>query len=154
MVINMKNRLTAEYEQAYISNFTKVFTVLNEECEMHVLPGEEENYEINIKKINDVEINDYLSICFQKQNGALTIIADKKIDEEITKKIVKDVSLALNEDPLASYNFKDLKDFIIYHFVYVKENVIIDNRKILEDLKTYNQIENLDYEIIINPPTY
>lgn len=150
MVINMKNPLTAEYEQAYISNFTKVFTVLNEEYEVHVEPGKEENYELNIKKINDEEINDYLSVCFQKQNGALTVIADKKIDEEIIKKLVKDVSLALNIDPLASYNFKDLKDYIVYHFVYVKENVIVDNKNLLEKLKISKKIENLDYNVIIN----
>jgi len=146
----MKNPLTAEYEQAYISNFTKVFTVLNEEYEVHVEPGKEENYELNIKKINDEEINDYLSVCFQKQNGALTVIADKKIDEEITKKLVKDVSLALNIDPMASYNFKDLKDYIVYHFVYVKENVIVDNKNLLEKLKISKEIENLDYNVIIN----
>lgn len=150
MVINMKNPLTAEYEQAYISNFTKVFTVLNEEYEVHVEPGKEENYELNIKKINDEEINDYLSVCFQKQNGALTVIADKKIDEEIIKKLVKDVSLALNIDPLASYNFKDLKDYIVYHFIYVKENVIVDNKNLLEKLKISKEIENLDYNVIIN----
>lgn len=150
MVINMKNPLTAEYEQAYISNFTKVFTVLNEEYEVHVEPGKEENYELNIKKINGDEINNYLSVCFQKQNGALTVIADKKIDEEIIKKLVKDVSLALNIDPLASYNFKDLKDYIVYHFVYVKENVIVDNKNLLEKLKISKEIENLDYNVIIN----
>ncbi len=150
MVINMKNPLTAEYEQAYISNFTKVFTVLNEEYEVHVEPGKKENYELNIKKINGDEINNYLSVCFQKQNGALTVIADKKIDEEITKKLVKDVSLALNIDPMASYNFKDLKDYIVYHFVYVKENVIVDNKNLLEKLKISKEIENLDYNVIIN----
>ena len=154
MVINMKNVLTAEYEQAYISNFTKAFTVLNEEYEVHVEPGEEENYELNITKINDEEITDYLSVCFQNQNGALTVIANKKIDEEIIKKLVKDVALALNIDPMASYNFKDLKEFIIYHFEYVKENKIIDNKKILEDFKALGQIENLDYNNIVNPPTY
>lgn len=154
MVINMKNVLTAEYEQAYISNFTKVFTVLNEEYKVHVEPGEEENYELNITKINDEEITGYLSVCFQKQNGALTVVVDKKIDEEITKKLVKDVALALNEEPIASYNFKDLKDIIIYHFEYVKENKIIDNKKILEDFKALGQIENLNYNIIVNPPTY
>ena len=146
----MKNPLTAEYEQAYISNFTKVFTVLNEEYEVHVEPGKKENYELNIKKINGDEINNYLSVCFQKQNGALTVIADKKIDEEITIKLVKDVSLALNIDPMASYNFKDLKDYIVYHFVYVKENVIVDNKNLLEKLKISKEIENLDYNVIIN----
>lgn len=150
MVINMKNVLTAEYEQAYISNFTKVFTILNEEYEVHVKPGKEENYELNITKIDDEEITGYLSVCFQKQNGALTVIADKKIDEEIIKKLVKDVVLALNIDPIASYNFKDLKEFIVYYFVYVKENIIVDNKELLEKLKISKKIENLDYNVIIN----
>ena len=81
-----------------------------------------ENYEIKIKSVNKEEIKENLSICFQKKNGALTIIANKKIDEEITKKLVKDVSLALNKKPIASYNFKDLNESIVYHFEYVKEN--------------------------------
>ncbi len=165
----MKIPLTAEYEQAYISSFAKVNAVLNYEYETHinVINMNEEkqeknnddnlqdiNYEIELKKVNGEEINGYISVCFQKENGALTVIADKKIDEEIIKKVVKDVSLALNEEPLASYNFKVLKDFIIYHFVYVKENVIIDNKKILEDFKSLGQIENLDYNIVVNPPAY
>lgn len=165
----MKMPLTAYYEQAYISSFAKVNAVLNYEYETHInvinMNEEEQeknnddnlqdiNYEIELKKVNGEEINGYISVCFQKENGALTVIADKKIDEEITRKVVKDVSLALNEEPLASYNFKDLNNFIIYHFVYVKENVIIDNKKILEDFKSLGQIENLDYNIVINPPTY
>lgn len=93
--------------------------VKNSECE---------NYEIKIKSVNKEEIKENLSICFQKKNGALTIIANKKIDEEITKKLVKDVSLALNKNPIASYNFKDLKKL--------------------------GEIENLDYDIIVNLSTY
>ena len=146
--------LTADYEKAYISSFVKIFAVLKEEYDVLVKNGECENYEIEIKNINKEEIKDYLSICFQKQNGALTIIADKKIDEQIIKKLVKDISLALNEEPLASYNFKDLNGFIIYHFEYVKENKIIDNTKILEDLKKLGKIENLDYSIKFIPYTY
>ena len=144
MVINM---LTADYEKAYISSFVKIFAVLKEEYDVLVKNGECENYEIEIKNINKEEIKDYLSICFQKQNGALTIIVDKKIDKETTEKVVKDISLALNEKPLASYNFKDLNEFIIYQFEYVKENKIIDNKKILEDLTKLGEIENLNYNI-------
>ena len=51
---------------------------------------------------------------------------------------------------MASYNFKDLKDYIVYHFVYVKENVIVDNKNLLEKLKISKEIENLDYNVIIN----
>lgn len=144
--------LTKEYEQGYISSFAKIFTVLKEEYECLVKQGECENYEIEIKSINNEDIKDYLSICFQKQNGSLIIASSKNINEEITKKLVKDVSLALNESPLASYNFKDLKDYVIYHFSYVKENVLIDNRQILNDLKVKDEIENLNFDI--NPLTY
>ncbi|HIU40173.1 MAG TPA: hypothetical protein IAB68_02585 [Candidatus Aphodocola excrementigallinarum] len=144
--------LTKEYEQGYISSFAKIFTVLKEEYECLVKQGECENYEIEIKSINNEDIKDYLSICFQKQNGSLIIASSKNINEEITKKVVKDVSLALNESPLASYNFKDLKDYVIYHFSYVKENVLIDNRQILNDLKVKDEIENLNFDI--NPLTY
>lgn len=146
--------LTKEYEQGYISSFAKIFTVLKEEYECLVKQGECENYEIEIKSINNEDIKDYLSICFQKQNGSLIIVSSKNINEEITKKLVKDVSLALNESPLASYNFKDLKDYVIYHFSYVKENVLIDNRQILNDLKVKDEIENLNFDININPLTY
>ena len=144
--------LTKEYEQGYISSFAKIFTVLKEEYECLVKQGECENYEIEIKSINNEEIKDYLSICFQKQNGSLIIVSSKNINEEITKKLVKDVSLALNISPLASYNFKDLKDYVIYHFSYVTEKPIIDNKQIIKDLKAREEIENLNFDI--NPLTY
>lgn len=142
--------LNPDYEQAYISSFTKIFTVLNEDYEIHVNLGKEENYEMEITKVNDKQIKDYLRICFQKQNGSLTVIASNSLDEKITKKIVKDVSLALNTNPLASYKFKDFDNYIVYHFVYVKKNVVIDNKAILENLKNSDEIENLDYNIIVN----
>lgn len=161
MVIYM---LTADYEQAYISSFAKVLAVLNSEYETHVkeiIMNDDENnetkdinYEIELKKVNGEDIEDYLSVCFQKENGALTVIASKNIDDEIIKKLVKDVYLALNEEPLTSYNFKDLSEYIVYHFVYVKENIIVDNKKILEDLKALGQIENLNYSVSVNPPIY
>lgn len=146
--------LTAEYEQSYISSFAKIFTILKDEYECMVKQGECENYEIEIKSINDEEIKDYLSICFQKQNGSLIIVSSKNISEEITKKVVKDVSLALNISPLASYIFKDLKDYVIYHFSYVTEKPIIDNKQIIKDLKAREEIENLNFDININPLTY
>lgn len=149
MVIKM---LTAEYEQSYISSFAKIFTVLKEEYECMVKQGECENYEIEIKSINDEEIKNYLSICFQKQNGSLIIVSSKNINEDIVKKLVKDVSLALNISPFASYNFKDLKDYVIYHFSYVTENPILDNKQIVKDLKAREEIENLNFDI--NPLTY
>lgn len=144
MVINM---LTADYEQSYISSFTKIFVVLKNEYEVYVKPCEEDNYEIEINKVNKQDIQEYLSICFQKQNGSLTIISSKKIDDKIVKKLVKDVALALNDNPLASYCFKDLNEYIIYYFSYVKENIIVDNKKLLEDLLKNKKIEDLEFNI-------
>lgn len=143
--------LTAEYEQSYISSFAKIFTILKDEYECMVKQGECENYEIEIKSINDEEIKDYLSICFQKQNGSLIIVSSKNINEEITKKVVKDVSLALNISPLVSYIFKDLKDYVIYHFSYVTEKPIIDNKQIIDDLKAKSEIEKVNYNIRMLP---
>lgn len=139
--------LTANYEQAYIRSFTKIFAVLKQDYEVYVKPCEENNYEIEINKVNKEYINEYLSICFQKQNGSLTIITSKKTDDKIIKKLVKDISLALNDNPLASYCFKDLNEYIIYHFSYVKENIIVDNKKLLEGLLKNKKIEDLDFNI-------
>ena len=144
------NMLTKDYEMAYISSFSKVFKVLNENCDLYVNPGEYENYEIEVRKINNEEIKNYLSICFQKQNGSITIISDKKIDNDLINELVKYVSLALNENPIASYNFKDLKDYIVYHFQYVKENKIIDNKKLIEDMYKNDEIENVNFNLIFN----
>lgn len=145
--------LTKEYEMAYISSFTKVFKVLNESCDLYVKPGECENYEIEVRKINDEVIKNYLSICYQKQNGSLTIVADKKIDDNLLNELVKYVSLALNENVLASYNFKDLSDYIVFHFEYVKQEKIIDNKKLIEDMYRNGEIENVIFDTSINPLT-
>lgn len=143
--------LNADYEQAYISTFAKIFAILKQDYDVFINIGKEDNYEIDIKAVNNKTINDYLSICFQNQNGSLTIVSSLNIDDSITKKLVKDIALALNANPLASYNFTNLKDYIIYHFVYIKENIIINNKKILETLKSNNTLENLNYNIIISP---
>ncbi len=145
--------LTKEYEIAYISSFNKVFKVLNEYCDLYVKPGECENYEIEVRKINNEEIKSYLSICYQKQNGSLTVILDKNINQDLINELVKYVSLALNDNPVASYNFKDLKDYMVYHFEYVKENKIIDNKKLIEDMYESDKIENVNFKILVNPLT-
>lgn len=135
--------LNAKYEQSYISAFAKIFVVLKEEYDLFVKNGEEENYEIEIKKINDDEIDKYLSICFQKQNGSLTVVMDKNINDKIKSKVIKDISLALNKELLATYNCKNLKDYKVYHFCYIDDEVAENNKKILEKLNINKEIENL-----------
>lgn len=142
--------LTADYEQAYISSFAKIFAILKEDYEVYVKNGECKNYEIEIKKVNNNDITNYLSICFQKQNGSLIIIASKNIKEDLIKKLLNDVSIALNTNPIASYSFKEKENYIIYHYQYVKENIIIDNKKIIQNLIKNNEITNVNFNVIAN----
>lgn len=139
--------LNADYEKAYISSFAKIFRALQDEYEVSIKTGECENYEVNIKSINKENVNGYLSICFQKQNGSLTVIAENSIDNDTFNKLVKDISLALDINPISSYNFKGLNNYTIYHFSYVLQNPIIDNKKIIEDLTNSGEIENVNYNL-------
>lgn len=142
--------LTANYEQNYISAFAKIFAVLKEDYEIYIKNGKCENYEIEIKKIDNADITDYLSICFQKQNGSLIIIASKNIKEDLIKKLLNDVSIALNTNPIASYSFNQNENYIIYHYEYVKETIIIDNKKIIQDLIKNQEIINVNFNAIAN----
>lgn len=139
--------LNADYEKAYISSFAQIFRALQDEYEVSIKTCEYENYEVNIKSINKESVNGYLSICFQKQNGSLTVIAENCIDNDIVNKLVKDISLALDINPISSYNFKDLNNYTVYHFSYVLQNPIIDNKKIIEDLANSGEIENVNYDL-------
>lgn len=139
--------LNADYEKAYISSFAKIFRALQDEYEVSIKTCEYENYEVNIKSINKENVNGYLSICFQKQNGSLTVIAENSIDNDIVNKLVKDISLALDINPISSYNFKDLNNYTVYHFSYVLQDPIIDNKKIIEDLASSGDIKNVNYNL-------
>lgn len=139
--------LNADYEKAYISSFAQIFRALQDEYEVSIKTCEYENYEVNIKSINKESVNGYLSICFQKQNGSLTVIAENSIDNDIVNKLVKDISLALDINPISSYNFKDLNNYTVYHFSYILQNPIIDNKKIIEDLTNSGEIENVNYDL-------
>lgn len=139
--------LNTDYEKAYISSFTKIFRALQDEYEVSIKTCEYQNYEVNIKSINKESVSGYLSICFQKQNGSLTVIAENSINDDIVNKLVRDISLALDINPISSYNFKDLNNFTIYHFCYVIQDPIIDNKKIIEDLANSGEIENINYDL-------
>lgn len=139
--------LNTDYEKAYISSFTKIFRALQDEYEVSIKTCEYQNYEVNIKSINKESVSRYLSICFQKQNGSLTVIAENSINDDIVNKLVRDISLALDINPISSYNFKDLNNYAIYHFCYVIQDPIIDNKKIIEDLANSGEIENINYDL-------
>lgn len=139
--------LNADYEKSYISSFAKIFRALQDEYEVSIKTCEYENYEVNIKSINKENVNGYLSICFQKQNGSLTVIAENSIDNDIVNKLVKDISIALDINPISSYNFKDLNNYTVYHFSYVLQDPIIENKKIIEDLANSGEIENVNYDL-------
>ena len=99
---------------------------------------------------NGEKVNDYLSICFQKQNGVFTVVANKNISDDIKQKLLKDISFELKINPIASYNFKDLKNYVVHHFEYYMKNKIIDNQKIIKDLESAGKIENVNYSPIIS----
>ena len=40
-----------------------------------------------------------------------------------------------------------------FHFEYVKKEKIIDNKKLIEDMYKNGEIENVNFEISINPFT-
>lgn len=142
--------LNKEYEQAYNASCLKIAKALENEYKILVTDGELGNFEIKIEEINGEKVNDYLSICFQKQNGAFTVIVNKNISNDIKQKLLKDISFELKINPIASYNFKDLKDYVVYHFEYYIENKIIDNQKIIKDLESVDEIENVNYSPIIS----
>ena len=108
--------LNTDYEKAYISSFTKIFRALQEEYEVSIKTCEYQNYEVNIKSINKESVSGYLSICFQKQNGSLTVIAENSINDDIVNKLVRDISLALDINPISSYNFKYFLTFVTHFY--------------------------------------
>ena len=108
--------LNTDYEKAYISSFTKIFRALQDEYEVSIKTCEYQNYEVNIKSINKESVSGYLSICFQKQNGSLTVIAENSINDDIVNKLVRDISLALDINPISSYNFKHFLTFVTHFY--------------------------------------
>ncbi len=138
--------MNADYELAYINAFTMVITILKNDYDIKVEIGECENYDIRIIRVNEKEIDKYLSVCFQKQNATLTFMYDKEAKQEITSKIINDISMALNVDPFATYNFENYKNYNIVQWNYNVRNPILDNKKILDSLKELKEIANLEYK--------
>lgn len=139
--------LNKDFEKAYISSFVKIFTILKKDYEVYVKPGKLENYEIEIRKVGNEKIDNYLSICFQKQNGTLSVISSKKVDNKIIKKLIKDIYLALNKEPFAKYNLNKDEIYITYSFCYLDENELTNNIEILKKLENNDEISNVNFNI-------
>lgn len=98
------------------------------------------NIEIIISD-NNINEGDF-SISFQKQNGSFTIATKDNLDKNIKNKIIDIVNNFTKTELFASYNFTDMKDINVNHYVY-DESKIQFNKNILNQLNSLKQIENL-----------
>lgn len=98
------------------------------------------NIEIIISD-NNINEGDF-SISFQKQNGSFTIATKDNLDKNIKNKIIDIVNNFTKTELFASYNFTDMKDINVNHYVY-DESKIKFNKDILNQLNDLKQIENL-----------
>lgn len=102
-----------------------------------------DNIEIIIYGIDGKNINpgDF-SISFQKQNGSFTIITKNDLNEEIKKQIIDIVNNFTNTEIFASYNFSDMMNINVDHYVYDDSKKEF-NKNILNEFKKLDQIKNL-----------
>ena len=70
--------------------------------------------EINGKIIKE----DGISISFQKQNGSFVFAAKNSINEILKEQIPDIVNNSSNAELFATYNFSDMKEFNVYHYIY------------------------------------
>lgn len=84
-----------------------------------------------------------MSIAFQKQNGSFTIITKNKLDNDIKNRIIDTIDKITKLKLFVSYNFSDMIDTKVYHYV-LDESKIDLNKKMVNELKKSNQIENLN----------
>lgn len=102
-----------------------------------------DNIEIIIYGIDGKNINQGdFSISFQKQNGSFTIITKNNLNEKIKKQIIDIVNNFTNTEIFASYNFSDMMNINVDHYVYDDSKKEF-NKNILNEFKKLDQIKNL-----------
>lgn len=84
-----------------------------------------------------------MSIAFQKQNGSFTIITKNKLNNDIKNRIIDTIDKITKLKLFASYNFSDMIDTKVYHYVFDESKIDL-NKKIVNELKKSNLIENLN----------
>ncbi len=116
---------------------------LKEQADIEVINIDFDNIEIIVHKIDGKVIEDNVfSVSFQKQNGSFTVITKDDLDENIKQQIVGIIDNFTQKEEFASYNFSDMMNFNINHYVY-DDSKIEFNKNILNEFKKLNQIVNL-----------
>lgn len=116
---------------------------LKEQADIEVINIGFDNIEIIVHKIDGKVIEDNVfSVSFQKQNGSFTVITKDDLDENIKQQIVGIIDNFTQKEEFASYNFSDMMNFNINHYVY-DDSKIEFNKNILNEFKKLNQIVNL-----------
>lgn len=116
---------------------------LKEQADIEVINIGFDNIEIIVHKIDGKVIEDNVfSVSFQKQNGSFTVITKDDLDENIKQQIVGIIDNFTQKEEFASYNFSDMMNFNINHYVY-DDSKIEFNKNILNEFKKLNKIVNL-----------
>ena len=115
---------------------------LKEQADIEVINIDFDNVEIIVHKIDGKVIEDNgFSISFQ-QNGSFTVITKDDLDENVKQQIVGIIDNFTQKEEFASYNFIDMMNFNINHYVYDDSKIEL-NKNILNEFKKLNQIVNL-----------
>ena len=116
---------------------------LKDKIKFNVCKIDYDNVELLIEKSNieDINSNDF-SISFQKQNGSFTLVTNMNIGTGKRQKIIDLLKDVTGTDLFASYNFSDMQNINIDHFVY-DETKLDFNRDILNEFRSKNEIINV-----------
>lgn len=130
-------------EELYENIKESLIRGLKEQADIEVINIDFDNIEIIVHKMDWKVIEDNgFSISFQKQNGSFTVITKDDLDENIKQQIVGIIDNFTQKEEFASYNFSDMMNFNINHYVY-DDSKIDFNKNILNEFKKLNQIVNL-----------
>lgn len=130
-------------EELYENIKESLINGLKEQADIEVINIDFDNIEIIVHKIDGKVIEDNrFSISFQKQNGSFTVITKDDLDENVKQQIVGIIDNFTQKEEFASYNFIDMINFNVNHYVY-DDSKIEFNKNILNEFKKLNQIVNL-----------
>lgn len=137
-------------EELYENIKESLINGLKEQADIEVINIDFDNTEIIVHKIGGKVIEDNgFSISFQKQNGSFTVITRDDLDENIKQQIVGIIDNFTQKEEFASYNFSDMINFNVNHYVY-DDSKIEFNKNILNEFKKLNQLINLRINDIKN----
>lgn len=130
-------------ERLYVELLYSIVGNLKDKIKFEVHEIDYDNLELLIEKSNleDIKSNDF-SISFQKQNGSFTLITNKNLEVEKRKRINDLLKEVTGTDLFASYNFSDMQNINIDHFVYDDDKLAF-NSDILKQFRSIGQIINL-----------